>query len=45
MPTPVGIIAMDLCFWLRVAQFFESHPKIHALFAVEEVGAKFGLCG
>ncbi len=29
-----GVVAMDLCFWLRVAQLFKSHSKYHALFAV-----------
>ncbi len=39
------VIAMDLQFWLRKAQFFDGHAKNHALFAVEEEGAKFGFGG
>jgi hypothetical protein len=34
-----GIVAMNGCFWLRMALFFESHTKNHALFAVQEEGA------
>jgi hypothetical protein len=38
----IGFVPMDLCFWMRVAQLFESHSKHHALFAVKKEGAEFG---
>ncbi len=34
-----GISAMNGCFWLRMAQFFEGRTKNDALFAVQEEGA------
>jgi hypothetical protein len=34
-----GVVAMDGCFWLRMAQFFEGQTKNDALFAVQEEGA------
>jgi hypothetical protein len=39
------VIAMDLGFWLQMVQVFEGHSKNHALFEVEEEGAKFGFRG
>ncbi len=34
-----GIVAMNGCFWLRMAQFFKGHTRNDALFAVQEKGA------
>jgi hypothetical protein len=34
-----GVIAMDQCFWLGMAQLFEGQSKNHALFTIQEEGA------
>ncbi len=37
-----GVVPMDLCFWSRVAPFFQCHSKYHAFFAVQKQGSEFG---
>ncbi len=40
-----GIVAMDVCFWLRVPRFFEGGTKNPTLFTIEKEGSEFCLGG